>query len=74
MDECTCGRIAIGAEVTEHRNWSPNCSEHGTDSAWWSSPEQRAERAARRAESLELQARAREAGRRNPPPWARVDT
>jgi hypothetical protein len=58
---CTCGRIAIGMEVTEHREWHRNCPEHGVYSTWWNSPEQQQARAARRQESIELQARAREA-------------
>ena len=43
-DTCTCGRIKVGNEVTELRNWNPDCAEHGTDSAWWNSPEQVAKR------------------------------
>jgi hypothetical protein len=37
---CDCGRIKIGSEVTEARNWSPDCPEHGTDSAWYQSETQ----------------------------------
>lgn len=59
--DCTCGRIAIGLEVTEHREWNPACPVHGTSSEWWNSEEQRAERAARAERTAELQARAREA-------------
>jgi len=60
---CTCGRIAVGMTVTEHRNWHPDCPEHGTDSTWWNSPEQQQARAERRERLIELQARAREARR-----------
>lgn len=57
---CTCGRICIGSEVTEHRNWNPDCSEHGTTSEWWRSPEQVAKRKAdnERLRDLQLKARA----------------
>lgn len=58
---CTCGRIALGMEVTENREWNPECREHGRDSTWWNAPAQRADRATRRAASIELQAGAREA-------------
>lgn len=37
MTTCTCGRIKLGSEVTEARNWNPDCPEHGTESAWWHS-------------------------------------
>lgn len=61
---CECGRIAIGLEVTEIRNWHPECPAHGVESEWWNSDEQRQDRARRRAELVELYARAREARRR----------
>lgn len=57
---CTCGRIAIGMDDTGHREWNRECREHGVDSTWWNSPEQKAERAARRAESIELQGLAKQ--------------
>lgn len=41
---CTCGRIRIGREVTEDRNWDPDCVLHGLRSAWWHSPENAARR------------------------------
>jgi len=63
-DDCTCPRLAIGLEVTEIRNWNADCPSHGTASAWWNSPEQQAERAARRVESIALQAKAKEMRRR----------
>jgi hypothetical protein len=58
---CTCGRIAIGLQVTDHRVWHPDCPEHGTGSAWWNSPEQQTARAERRERLRGLQARARQA-------------
>lgn len=58
---CTCGRIALGLEVTEVRNWNPECPKHGTSSAWWNSTEQRAAREERRVHLTDLQRRAREA-------------
>lgn len=61
---CTCGRIKIGMEVTEHRNWNPDCVEHGLDSAWWKSPEQVAKRHIDNERLHNLQERAREARRR----------
>jgi len=63
MSACTCGRIAIGMEVTELRNWNPDCVEHGTTSEWWNSPEQREKRDQQNARLVELQLRAREARR-----------
>ena len=60
---CTCGRIRIGMEVTEHRNWQPDCLEHGVDSEWWSSPEQVAKREAQNERLRTLREAAREARR-----------
>jgi hypothetical protein len=57
---CTCPRLAVGMTVTEVRNWNADCPAHGTASAWWNSPEQQADRVARRAESVALQAKAKE--------------
>ncbi|MGW6913738.1 hypothetical protein ACWGB8_07950 [Kitasatospora sp. NPDC054939] len=56
---CTCGRLAVGMEVTEHREWHRDCPQHGVYSTWWNSPEQVEARAVRRRESIDLQARAR---------------
>jgi len=64
MTECSCPRLALGLQVTEARNWNPDCPEHGIESPWWHSEEQRAERAASRSRLLELQRRAREARKR----------
>lgn len=63
MTGCVCGRIAVGMTVTEARNWNPACPEHGTESEWWNSGEQKARRERRRAEVADLQRRAREARR-----------
>jgi hypothetical protein len=30
-EQCRCGRIKIGSEVTEHRNWNPDCPVHPWD-------------------------------------------
>ena len=60
---CSCGRIRVGRTVTEHRNWNPDCTEHGTASAWWKSPEQVEKREAQSQRLRDLQARAREARR-----------
>ncbi|MFB7738240.1 hypothetical protein ACFC08_28405 [Streptomyces sp. NPDC056112] len=49
--------------VTDARNWNPDCTEHGTASAWWNSEEQQAARAARREHLIDLWRRAREARR-----------
>lgn len=61
---CECGRIALGLEVTEARNWNPECPEHGVASEWWNCEEQVQDRIRRRVELAKLQARAREARRR----------
>jgi hypothetical protein len=60
-DGCVCGRIKVGNEVTESRNWNPDCPEHGLDSEWWSSPEQVAKREAQGGRLRDLQRQAREA-------------
>ena len=57
---CSCGRIKVGMEVTEARNWNPDCPEHGLGTFWWKTvgkPRQDEQNARLR----ELQARAREA-------------
>lgn len=58
---CKCARIKIGFEVTENRNWNPDCEEHGVSSDWYNSDEQRAKRDKQNAELRDLQARARNA-------------
>jgi hypothetical protein len=62
--ECTCGRIKVGSEVTEHRNWNPDCPTHGVQSDWYRSPEQQAKRHAQDTRLRDLQWRAREARER----------
>lgn len=64
MGECTCRRIKVGSEVTEHRNWNHLCSEHGLESEWWKSAEQRAKREEQNQRLRDLQAQAREARRK----------
>ncbi len=39
---CTCGRIVLGSEAADARNWNPDCPEHGTESVWWNSDAQAA--------------------------------
>lgn len=56
---CTCGRIKVGSTVTESRNWNPDCTEHGTSSVWYNSPEQVERRKNQNKRLRELQIRAR---------------
>ena len=58
--ECRCARLCVGMEVTEHRNWNPDCPEHGTESAWWRSPEQVEARRQQNERLRDLQRQARE--------------
>ena len=58
---CKCGRIKVGGQVTESRNWNPDCPMHGLDSAYWKSPEQVAKREAQNSRLRDLQRQAREA-------------
>ncbi len=60
---CSCGRLRIGHEVTEHRNWSPDCLAHGLGSPWYESPEQVAKREAQNDRLRDLQRQATEARR-----------
>ena len=55
---CTCSPIRIGTEVTEARNWNPDCSAHGVESTWWHSPAQVAKRSADAERLRTLQAQA----------------
>jgi len=57
-DNCTCGRIAIGMEVTEARNWNPECKEHGWSSDWYATPERVQKRAEQDRKLRELQKKA----------------
>ena len=66
---CRCGRIMLGSEATEHRNWNPDCPEHGLESDWWKSSEQVEKRRvdSERLRNLWAQARAARAAT-NPGP------
>lgn len=57
-DTCTCGRIRVGHELTEHRNLNLDCPTHGTNSAWRKSPEQVARREVQSATLRILQTKA----------------
>lgn len=41
---CTCGRIMLKGEDSGSRSLDPDCPVHGENSAWYSSPERRAQR------------------------------
>lgn len=58
---CSCSRLKIGFEVTESRNWNPDCQEHGLYSDWYNSEEQQLKRDKENIEIRELQLRARRA-------------
>ena len=58
---CTCSRLKVGGKLTESRNWNPDCTEHGTDSEWYRSPDVVARRDEQRQRTIDLQRRAREA-------------
>lgn len=58
---CTCGRIKVGGRLTESRNWSPDCPEHGLISEWYNSEVQKTKRREASARLRDLQRRAREA-------------
>ena len=61
QSECRCGVLMVGAEPTAARNWNPDCLEHGTESAWWNSDEQKVRRAAQSERLRALQVQARDA-------------
>jgi len=61
MNDCRCGRIKIGMEVTESRNWNPDCPMHGLESEWYRSDEQSAKRQEQNDRLRDLQRQAREA-------------
>lgn len=61
---CSCARIRVGMELTENRNWDPDCPAHGVDSAWWKSPEQVEKRRVLNERLRSLYAAAREARKR----------
>ena len=58
---CSCSRIRIGRQLTEHRDWNPDCPEHGLGSDWYQSDEQIAKRRVRSERLRSLQAQARKA-------------
>lgn len=60
---CRCSRLRVGRELTEHRNWNPDCPEHGVGTEWYESDEQVAKRQADAERLRDLQARARAARR-----------
>lgn len=64
---CRCGRIRVGTTVTQHRNWNPDCIEHGVESAWYKSPEQVEKRAKmnERLRALQAEAKAKRAEARD---------
>ncbi len=45
---CTCSRIRIGTQVSDHLAWRPDCPVHGAASKWYNSPEQVEQREQRR--------------------------
>jgi len=57
--DCTCSRLRVGSELTEVRNWNPDCAEHGVGTEWYTSPEQVAKRQAQNDRLRELQTEAR---------------
>lgn len=57
MSVCRCSKLSVG----DSRNWNPDCPEHGVDSEWWNSPEQKAKIKAQNDRTRDLQRRAREA-------------
>lgn len=61
---CTCGRIKIGFEVTELRNWNPDCEAHGIGSDWYHSPEQVTKRETQNDRLKDLYRQVREARRK----------
>lgn len=65
-DTCTCGRIAIGMEITDFYNWHPDCPAHGLGTDWFNSDEQVARRKEDRSALIERYRLAHEAreGRR----------
>lgn len=55
---CICGYITVGRNRTQHKNWHPDCPEHGVDSAWYASPEQVAKREEQSRRQRDLYAQA----------------
>jgi hypothetical protein len=44
LPSCTCAHVKLGSERTDTRNWDPDCPAHGTESDWWRSEAQVAQR------------------------------
>lgn len=57
---CSCAYIRVGSERTTSRNWNPECVEHGLDSTWYNSDEQKKKRSEQSSRLRDLQAKARE--------------
>ena len=55
---CICPQLVVGHHLSEARNWKPSCPEHGVESEWWNSDEQKAKRKADSQRLRDLQARA----------------
>lgn len=55
---CTCGRIRIGTEVSDHLAWRSTCPIHGAASKWYNSPEQVERREQQRIRLMALQMKA----------------
>jgi len=45
-DVCSCPHLFLDLRETESRNWNPDCPEHGIQSDWYQSEEQKAKREA----------------------------
>jgi hypothetical protein len=58
---CTCGRLRVGNDLTDLRNWNPDCEEHGRESDWWNSPEEVEARRVQNDRLVEIQEEARRA-------------
>lgn len=61
MGECECARVYVGTQLSDNRNWNPDCPQHGIQSAWWKSPEQVMLRRQKADQLADLQAKARAA-------------
>jgi hypothetical protein len=61
MTTCTCPYLKVGGRPTESRNWNPDCAEHGLQSEWFQSDEQKRKREAQSIVLRGLQAQARAA-------------
>ena len=59
-ENCTCGRIAVGMQVTENRNWHDDCPAHGVGTEWYKA-EGKAYFTEQSRKAVEAQQRARKA-------------